>query len=106
MHTLGSTRTRNILDRCLFVVRNTANGVPVTVRIQYKCLVPIYVFPEIKLRGLTASLFPKQNDNVLSPNFHIHVPVSDLYVAWTVCLFFCSQRCRLILGIYTSLTDT
>jgi hypothetical protein len=27
------------------------------------------------------SLFPKQNCNNLSPNFHIHVPVSDLYVS-------------------------
>jgi hypothetical protein len=39
------------------------------VRIQYKCLVPIYVSPEMKL----VSLFPKQNYDVLSPNFHIHV---------------------------------
>ncbi len=29
-----------------------------------------------------ASLFPKQNYNVLSPNFHIHVSVSDLYIPW------------------------
>ncbi len=27
-----------------------------------------------------ASLFPKQNYNVLSPNFHIHVSVSNLYI--------------------------
>ncbi len=39
-----------------------------------KCLVPIYVFPEMKLRG------QKQNYNVLSPNFHIHVSVNDLYI--------------------------
>jgi hypothetical protein len=44
------------------------------VRIQYKCLVLIDVFPEMKLR---ASLLPKQNYNVLSPNFHTHVSVSD-----------------------------
>jgi hypothetical protein len=25
-------------------------------------------------------LFPKQNYNVLSPNFHIHVSVNDLYI--------------------------
>jgi hypothetical protein len=31
------------------------------VKIQYKCLVPIYVFPEMKL------LFSKQNYNVLPP---------------------------------------
>ncbi len=28
-----------------------------------------------------ASLFPKQNYNVLSPNFHIHESVSDLYIS-------------------------
>jgi hypothetical protein len=49
------------------------------VRIQYKCLVPIYVLSEMKLLSL-ALLFPKQNYNVLSPNFLIHVFVSDLYV--------------------------
>ncbi len=27
-----------------------------------------------------ALLFPKQNNNVLAPNFHIHVSVSDLYI--------------------------
>jgi hypothetical protein len=32
------------------------------VRIQYKCLVPIYVFPEMKQRGLVIS---KHNCNVL-----------------------------------------
>jgi hypothetical protein len=37
-----------------------------SVRIEYKRLVPIYVFPEMKL---LASLFPKQNYNLLSPNF-------------------------------------
>jgi hypothetical protein len=26
------------------------------------------------------SLFPRQNFNVLSPNFHTHVSVSDLYI--------------------------
>jgi hypothetical protein len=52
---------------------HTANEGPV--RIQYKCQVPIYVFPEMKLGGLVIS---KQNYNVLYPNFHVHVSVSDL----------------------------
>jgi hypothetical protein len=47
------------------------------VRIQYKCIVPIYVLPEMKLPGLVIS---KQNYNVLSPNFHIHVSVSNIYI--------------------------
>jgi hypothetical protein len=42
-----------------------------------KCLVPIYVFPERKLHGLVIS---KTDYNVLSPNFHIYVFVSDLYI--------------------------
>ncbi len=42
----------------------TANEGPV--RIQYKCLAPIYVFPEIKL------LFPKQNYNILSSSSYTH----------------------------------
>jgi hypothetical protein len=39
---------------------HTANEGPV--RIQYKCLVPIYAFPETKI------LFPEQNYNILSPS--------------------------------------
>ncbi len=51
----------------------TTNEGPV--RIQYKCLVSIYVFPEIKL------LFPKQNYNVLSPSSYTHISVRDLYIS-------------------------
>ncbi len=65
-------------------------------RIQNKCLFPIYVFP----------LFPKQNYSVLSPNFHIHVSVSDLNIPGLVCLFCCSQIGRPILGKYKSLRVT
>ncbi len=68
--------------RCHFAhlcVQCTANEGPVT--IQYKCLVPIYVFPEVKLRA--SSLFPKQNYNALSPNFYIHVSVCNFYTPRT-----------------------
>ncbi len=47
-------------------------------RIQYKCLVPIYVFPEIKLCSL---VIPKQNYNVLSPSSYTHIPVRDLRIS-------------------------
>jgi hypothetical protein len=57
---------------------NTANEGPV--RIQDKCLVSIYEFPEMKLAAL---LFPKQNYSVPFPSFHIHVSVSDLYFTST-----------------------
>jgi hypothetical protein len=45
------------------------------VKIQYKCLIPIYVFPEMKL------LFPKHNYNVLSPSSYTHISVRDLYIS-------------------------
>jgi hypothetical protein len=51
----------------------TANEGPV--RFQYKCLVSIYVFPEMKF------LFSKQNYNVLSPSSNTHISVRDLYIS-------------------------
>ncbi len=54
----------------------------------------IYVFPEIKLRGLVPSSFS-------------HVSVSDFYIfPGSVCLFGCRKIGRTILGIYKFLTDT
>ncbi len=52
---------------------HTANEGPV--RIQYKWLVPIYVFPEMNL------LFPKQNYNALSPSSCTNISVRDLYIS-------------------------
>ncbi len=51
----------------------TTNKGPV--RIQYRYLVPIYVFPEMKL------IFPNQNYNVLSPSSYTHISVRDLYIS-------------------------
>jgi hypothetical protein len=50
----------------------TANEGP---RIQYKCLVSVYVFPEMKL------LFPKHNYNVLYPSSYTHISLRDLYIS-------------------------
>ena len=49
---------------------------------------------EKKLRGLI-------------PNFHIHVSMSDLYIS-TIGppVYCCSEKGRLIMGMYKSLTDT
>jgi len=54
---------------------------------------PIYVFLFWKLRGL-------------SPNFHIYVSLSDLYIPKIDPHISCSRIGRSIVGIYKSLTDT
>ncbi len=76
----------------------TANEGPV--RIQYKCLIPAYVFPEMKL------LFPRQNYNVLSPSSYTHISVRDLYISRIGLPILCRDICGQILGIYKSVTDT
>jgi hypothetical protein len=53
----------------------------------------IYVFLFWELRGL-------------SPNFHIHVSVSDLYIPRIGPHISCSRIGRLIIGINKSPTDT
>jgi hypothetical protein len=54
---------------------------------------PIRVFPSWVLRGP-------------SPNFHIHVSVSDLYLLRIGSHISYSRIGRSIVGIYKSLTDT
>jgi hypothetical protein len=77
----------------------TANEGPV--RIRYKCLVPIYVFPEMKL------LFPKQNCNVLSPKFiHSYIYKRFIYFRDLSAYSSVGKYGGAILAIYKSLTDT
>jgi hypothetical protein len=75
----------------------TANEGPV--RIQYKCLVPIYVFPEMKQCSLVIY-------TVLSPHSYTHTSVRDLYISRIVMSILRSQICGPILGYTKSLTDT
>ena len=58
-----------------------------------QCNDHIYVFLFWELRGL-------------SPNFHIHVSVSDLYIPRIGPHISSSRKGRPIVGIYNSLTDT
>jgi hypothetical protein len=53
-------------------------------------------------------IFPEKEMHGPSPNFHIHVSVSDLYIP-TIDLLILLQEicvCGPILGIYKSLKDT
>jgi hypothetical protein len=64
------------------------------------CLVPIYVFPEMKL------LFPKQNYNALSPSSYTHISVRDSYIS-RIRLPILLQGCSATAAInYPSLRDT
>ena len=54
---------------------------------------PIYVVPEMKLRGLV-------------PNFHIHVSVRDLHIPTIGPPILLQQIGGATLGIYKSLTGT
>ncbi len=83
-------------------LKSTANEG--TMRIQYKCLVPIYVFPEMKL--LLPISKTELYSSVLSPSCYTHTSVRDLYISGSVFLFCCREICGPILGIYKSLTDT
>ena len=49
-------------------------------------------------------IFPEKELRSHTPNFYIHVSLSDLYIP--VCLFCHRKICGLILGIYKYLTDT
>ncbi len=51
-------------------------------------------------------IFPEKEYRGLSPNFHIHVSVSELYIPTMELPFLLEEICGPILGIYTSLTDT
>jgi hypothetical protein len=51
-------------------------------------------------------IFPKKEYRGLSPNFHIHMSVSELYIPTMELPFLLEEICGPILGIYKSLTDT
>jgi hypothetical protein len=51
-------------------------------------------------------IFPEKEYRGLSPNFHIHVSVSELYIPTMGLPVLLEEICRLILGIYKSLKDT
>ncbi len=51
-------------------------------------------------------IFPEKEYWGLSPNFHFHVSVSELYIPTRDLPFLLEEICEPILGMYKSLTDT
>jgi hypothetical protein len=55
---------------------------------------------------ISKQIFPEKEYRGLSPRFHIHASVSDLYIPTIGLPILLEEICRPILGLYKSLTDT
>ncbi len=55
---------------------------------------------------ISKQIFPEKEFRGLTPNFHIHVSVGDLYITMIGPPILLEEICRPILGLYKSLTDT
>ncbi len=55
---------------------------------------------------ISKQIFPEKEYWGLSPNFHIHASVSDLYIPTIGLPILLEEICRPILGLYKSLSDT
>ncbi len=55
---------------------------------------------------ISKQIFPEKEYRDVSPNFHIHASVSDLYIPTISLPIPLEEICRPILGLYKSLTDT
>ncbi len=55
---------------------------------------------------ISKQIFPEKEYQSLSPNFHIHASVSDLYVSTIGLPILLEEICEPIMGIYKLLTDT
>jgi hypothetical protein len=55
---------------------------------------------------ISKQIFPEKEYRGVSANFHIHAPVSNLYIPTTGLPILLEEICRPILGLCKSLTDT
>jgi hypothetical protein len=62
--------------------------------------------PLLNLTGAMSRCSREKEYRGLSPNFHIHVSVSELYIPTMGLPVLLEEICRLILGIYKSLKDS
>ncbi len=55
---------------------------------------------------ISKQIVPEKEYRGLSPKFHIHASVSDVYISTIGLPILLEEICRPILGLYKSLTDT
>jgi hypothetical protein len=64
----------------------------------------MYISVDCSLQGqnteISKQIFPEKEYRGLSPNFHIHASVSDLYFLTIGLLILMEETCRPILGLY------
>jgi hypothetical protein len=67
-----------------------------------------YILPTLQRQNteISKQIFPEKEYRGLSPNFHIHAPVIDLYIPKIGLPILLEEICRPILGLYKSLTYT
>ncbi len=58
-----------------------------------------------KIPKFSKQIFPEKEYRGVSPNFHIHASVSDLYIATIGLPILLEEVCTPIMGLYKSLTD-
>jgi hypothetical protein len=66
----------------------------------------LQLIPSHTAKTISKQIFPEKEHRGLSPNFHFHASVSDLYIPTTGLPILLDEICRPILGLYKSLTDT
>ncbi len=79
----------------------------VSLLLLYRHVTKSFRYPQHALQRNSEQIFPGKELHGLSPNFHIHVSVSDLYIPTIGLPVFCCRKIGgPILWIYKSLTDT
>jgi hypothetical protein len=66
----------------------------------------IYTALQRQNTEISKQIFPEKEYRGLSPNFHIHASVSDLYIPTISLPILLEEIWKPILGLYKSLTDT
>ncbi len=69
-------------------------------------MLPLYVQFKDEMPKIWNKYSQKKEYRGISPNFHIHVSVSELYIPMMGLPFLLEEICGPILGIYKSLPET
>ncbi len=97
-----------LVYKCTYIIIFTifANTLHVEWHLLNTCLKGDWFTLQRQNTEISKQIFPEKEYRGLSPNFHIHSSVSDLYIPTIGLPIVLEEICRSILGLYKSLTDT